>query len=276
MDYYNILGVSKTASQDEIKKAYRKLAAKHHPDKGGDTAEFQKVEEAYRTLGDPQKRSEYDNPQPQYTNFGGGFANQDDFFSAMFGGRAGPFGFTGQRRQIRKNKSINIQIQMTLKDILTGKDIVGSIKLPSGRDQALQLRIPKGVSSGDAIKFSGLGDDSIAGLPRGDLIANIEEVRHPNFQRDGANIYTEKSISVFDAMLGSSISIDTIENTTLEISVPAGIQPGQLLACNGFGLPKSPNSNARGNLYVKVNIIISKIASTEDQEIIKQLKAKYS
>lgn len=272
MDYYNILGVSKTASQDEIKKAYRKLAAKHHPDKGGDTAEFQKVEEAYRTLGDPQKRSEYDNPQTQYS-----FHTHDmnDIFGAMFGGGGGPFGFN-QRRQIRKNKSINIVVEMTLKDILRGKDVVGSIRLPSGRDQALQLRIPKGVSTGDAIKFSGLGDDSIAGLPRGDLVAQIRELPHPNFQRDGANLYTDVSISVFDAMLGTSIIISTVEESTLDVTVPAGIQPGQLLACNGYGLPKSPNNNARGNLYVKLNITIPKITNSSDESTLKQLKAKYS
>ena len=275
MDYYNILGVSKTASQDEIKKAYRKLAAKHHPDKGGDTAEFQKVEEAYRTLGDPQKRSEYDNPQPQYTNFGGGFTNQDDFFSAMFGGRAGPFGFN-QRRQVRKNKSINIIIQMSLKDILIGKDVVGSIKLPSGRDQALQIRIPKGVSNGDAIKFSGLGDDSIAGIPRGDLIAQIQEVPHKDFQRDGANLYTDISISVFDAILGTSVIVNTVEETTLDVTVPPGIQPGQMLACNGYGLPKGPNNNARGNLYVRLNINIPKISNEADQATLQELKTKYS
>lgn len=275
MDYYNILGVSKSASPDEIKKAYRKLAAKHHPDKGGDTAEFQKVEEAYRTLSDPQKKAEYDNPQPQYTNFGSGFANQDDFFSAMFGGRAGPFGFN-QRRQVRKNKSININVQMTLKDILFGKDVVGSIRLPSGRDQALQLRIPKGVSTGDAIKFSGLGDDSIAGIPRGDLVAQIQEVQHSRFQRDGANLYTDVSVSAFDAMLGTSVIIETVEESTLDVTVPAGIQPGQLLACNGYGLPKSPHNDQRGNLYVRLNISIPRVTDTSDTSTLQQLKTKYS
>lgn len=270
MDYYNTLGVSKTASADEIKKAYRKLAAKHHPDKGGDTAEFQKVEEAYRTLSDPQKRAEYDNPQTQYSFH---THNMDDIFGSMFGGS--PFGFN-QRRQMRKNKSINIVVQMSLKDLLFGKDVVGSIKLPSGRDQALQIRIPKGVSTGDAIKFSGLGDDSVAGIPRGDLIAQIQEVPHPNFQRDGANLYTDVSISAFDAMLGTSVIIETVEESTLDVTVPAGIQPGQLLACNGYGLPKNHQTGVRGNLYVRMNITIPRITDAVDESAIKQLKTKYS
>ena len=272
MDYYNTLGVSKTASQDEIKKAYRKLASQHHPDKGGDNAKFQEIQAAYSTLSDPQKRAEYDNPQTQYS-----FNTHDmnDIFGAMFGGGGGPFGFN-QRRQIRKNKSINIVVEMTLKEILLGKDVVGSIRLPSGKDQALQLRIPKGVSTGDAIKFSGLGDDSIAGIPRGDLITQIREIPDPAFKRDGANLYTEVSISVFDAILGTSIIITTVEESTLDVTVPAGIQPGQLLACNGYGLPKGPNNNARGNLYVRLNITIPKISDESDKTLLQQLKTKYS
>lgn len=262
MDYYSILGVPQTASADEIKQAYRKLAAKHHPDRGGDTTEFQKIEEAYRTLKDPAKRA-------QYNNLGqNSHRTVEDVFNTMFG--------FNHRNQPRKNKNITIRIQTTLKDVLNGQTVIGSIKLPSGREQALQLQIPKGVSSGDAIKFTGLGDDSISDLPRGDLIAVIEEVRHTSFLREQANLHTTVNISAFDAIVGTTISVPTVEGTTLEVAVPAGIQHGQMLSCTNYGLPLGPYESTRGNLYVKINITIPRLIDDEDKEILKQMKAKYS
>jgi curved DNA-binding protein len=277
MDYYNELGVDRGASSEDIKKAYRKLAAKHHPDRGGDTAKFQKIQEAYATLSDDQKRAEYDNPQPQFGGHGFQFntGNMNDIFGAMFGGNRG-FGFPGGRQQVQRNKSININVAMTLTDILRGKDVVGAITLPSGREQALQIKIPKGVGAGDSIRFREMGDDSNPNLPRGDLIAVISEIRHPVYERSGADLYTRQAVSVFDAMLGTTLKLQTIEDTTLEITVPAGTQAGTTLSCNQHGLPIDQQSPRRGNLYVRVDIQIPKIFDPIDLEVIKTLKAKYA
>jgi curved DNA-binding protein len=270
MDYYKILGVDQNASQDEIKKSYRKLASIHHPDKGGDTKKFQEIQTAYDTLSDPQKRAEYDNPLQQ--NFGGfNFnGNPEDLFAQMFGG-GGPFGF---RQPQRKNRNINLKVQLTLEEVITGKQIIGNVSLPSGRDQPVEINIPKGLVSGDVIRYQGLGDDSIPQLPRGDLIVTIEELRHNKFFRDGIDLYIDYDISVFDLILGSTIEITSPDNTKLQISVPRGTQPETKLSCKNYGVPRR-NSHLRGNLYIRLKTRVPKNINDNDLETIKILKSKY-
>jgi curved DNA-binding protein len=272
-DYYNILGVTKTSNQDEIKKAYRKLAMQHHPDRGGDEKKFKEVEEAYRILSDPQARAQYDNPQPEFRFNTGNMEDMADIFGAMFR-QSNPFG--GQRRQPqRRNNSITIQVRMTLREILEGKDVIGSIRLPSGKDQTLQIKIPKGVRSGDQIKYQGLGDDSIPNIARGDLIAQIIELPDTRFTRNNENLYTEFTISAFDAILGSVIVVDTVSDSKLEITVPAGIQSGQSIICRGHGLPQN-QSETRGNMYVRINVKTPTNIEDSDKFIIDKLRSKYA
>ena len=269
-EHYNTLGVSKTASQDDIKKAYRKLASKHHPDKGGDTATFQTIQTAYETLSDPQRRAEYDNPpQPQFRFNSGDMGDFNDLFS-QFG-----FGMGRRPQQQRRNQSITIQVKMTLKEVLVGKDVLGSIRLPSGREQTLQIKIPPGVNQGDQIKYQGLGDDSIPNIPKGDLIAQVIEIPDRIFKRQGENLYTEFTITAFDAILGTMILQETISDSKLEITVPPGIQAGQMIICRGHGLP-TDQRGIRGNMYVKINITTPVITEEGDKFILENLRGKYN
>ena len=272
MDYYNVLGVDKNATLEDIKKAYRKLASQHHPDKGGDKAKFQAIQEAYATLSDTEKRSQYDNPNQfsgAHFDFGGFAA--EDIFAQMFGGAHFGQGF----RRHPRNKNVNIVIQMTLEEIIKGKTVVGSIKLPSGKDQAIQLTIPPGVETGDAIKYEGLGDDAITNLPRGDLIAQIQEIPHHEFQRAGVNLITEKSISVFDALTGGKVKVTTVEGKTIEVTIPPGTAPGTTFSCVGYGVPSKQNRQ-RGSLYVKINFYVPQNLEDADRAILEEMKQKYA
>lgn len=267
-DYYQTLGVNKTATQEEIKQAYRKLAGKHHPDRGGDTKQFQKIQEAYDTLGDQNKRSNYDTPRPQMNEWqfhsGSPF---DDMFTQ--------FGFGTPRRQSPKNKSMNVQVTVTLEEILSGKKVVGNIQLPSGRDQYIELQIPPGIKNGDTVRFTGLGDDSVPGIPRGDLIAVIRELRHNRFTRNGMDIHAAVKASVFDIIIGGKIKIQTLDDKTLEIDIPKGFSLNSSLCCNGHGVPHPNYHSQRGNLFVNLEITIPQHFSSSDADILADMRTRY-
>ncbi len=274
MDYYSTLGVQRNASPDDIKKAYRSMAMKHHPDRGGDEKKFKEIEEAYRTLSDPQKKQMYDmgvdpnrqqggfNQGPFEFHFGAGDIN--DLF--------GNFGFGGFGRQPqRRNRSFSINIEVTLEDVLTGKDFSAEVGIPGGNKKLINISIPPGVEHGQQIRYQGMGDDSIRDIRPGDLIVNILLREHPKFHRDGDNLFCEKIVSVWDSMLGTSVEIETLDKKTLHITIPPGTQPETILSCRGEGLPNIRHK-LRGNLMVKIKIEIPKNLSDAQKQIIERLK----
>ena len=274
MDYYQTLGVAKDASDDEIKRAFRKLAMKHHPDRGGDQAEFQKIQEAYATLGDPQKRAEYDNPAPkgfqQYGGmppgfeemFGRGFGNGFQNFHDLFGFR--------QPRPVR-NRDLNLDTQITLEDAYNGKTIMAQVQLPSGREQVLEIKIPPGIKSGQRLRLSGLGDDANQAVPRGDIYVGIHIAPHPKFTREGDDLHTDALISVWDAMLGTTHKIQTLDGKELEVSIPPGTQPFTIMRVAGYGMPNVQDNRFRGNILLSINVKIPTFLSDEEKNLIKQL-----
>ena len=269
---YNILGVNQTASQDEIKRAYRKLAAQHHPDRGGDTKKFQEIQAAYDTLGDPDKRAAYDNPQPQNQGFhfhGNGFPpGFEDIFS-QFGDPFG--GMFGRRQQPQRNRTLNLQTSITLNDAFTGKDLIANLKLPSGRDQVLEVKIPPGINDGTVLRLSGMGDDSITNLPRGDIHLSIHVQPHHEFERQGDDLIKKININCLEAIVGKSITIQTLDNKTLEININPGTQHGQMLAVHGFGMPNISNPLMKGRLLLNVNILVPTNLTPDQLNLIKTL-----
>lgn len=261
MDYYNRLGVSQTASPEEIKKAYKKLAMQHHPDRpDGNKILFQQINEAYDTLKDPVKRQEYDNPIPKQ-KFNYNSQNVNDIFDNLF--RNG--------RRIRKNSDIAITLKIKLEDVATGRDIVGRYTLNNGQEELATLRVPKGIESGSTMRVQGLGDNTIASLPRGDLYVQIIVENHSRFIRDRSHLKTKCSINVLELILGTEIVIEKLGGGPLSVKIPPGTNPGTILSIAGYGLPES-NTNRVGNLYLEIKGVTPKI---EDEEIFKKVKEIY-
>lgn len=238
-DHYATLGVARTATQDEIKRAFRKLASQHHPDKGGDTAKFQAIQAAYDVLGDDAKRATYDNPQPQFGNFAGGQAfNIHDIFGQMFGQQS-PFGRAQQR-----HGHVRMSLWINLADVATGGVRTVTIGTQVGA-QTVEINIPRGISDGDNVQYEGLGPGGA------DLVVQFRIQNDANWERQGINLITNRKISVFDLILGCSITVKDILGAELMMSVPAGTQPGTLLRLRHRGLPDRRGN--QGDAFVRVS-----------------------
>lgn len=271
-DFYNTLGVDRSADPETIKRAYRKLAAQHHPDRGGDTNRFQEIQAAYDTLSDPNKKAQYDNPQPQgfHFHFGQGFpGGVDAIFEQHFGHN--PFG-QFFHRQPQKNRTINLQVQIDLLDALKGKNFVANIRLPSGKEQLLDISIPPGVDNGTVVRISNIGDDSIANLPKGDVHLTIQIADHPVFKRQGINLIKTIDINCLDAMLGTSLDVETLDGNVLRVNVQPGTQHGQLLNLPNYGMPDINNRHIKGNLLLDVKIIIPTNLSDINKQLLRQIQ----
>jgi curved DNA-binding protein len=260
-DYYTILGIEKSASKEEIKSAYRKLASLHHPDRGGDTKTFQEIQAAYATLSDPDKKLQYDNYQNQTTN--NHFQDISDIFRDFFN-----FENNNVFRREFRNKNLNLKVEITLEEAFNGKDIISNVKLPSGRDQLIDIKIPKGIQHNTTLRIYNIGDDSIKNIPRGDIFLTVDIKPHPIFKRLDDDLETVVQLSCFEAILGKELTINTIDNKTLAINIPPGAQNNQIFGVPNFGMFNN-STNTRGRLFIKINITIPTNLTDEQKAILK-------
>ena len=269
MDHYKTLGVAKNATPDEIKKAYRKLASQHHPDKGGDTAMFQKVEEAYRILSDPQKRQEYDNPSrpfnfpnfddPSGFSFNVNGADFGDIFGQMFGHRNSPFGQRSNQQVFRT------QVSITLEDAYYGVGQVLKLQTHTGQ-KVINLNVPKGVKEGTQAKYDNIIDNGV-------LLVEFRIAPHLKFERRGNDLYCNQPISILDLIVGTTVDFTTISGKTFEVTVPPKTQPYMQLKIAGQGMPIQ-GTNAYGDQILLLKPYLPDNISDEITQSIMRTKAK--
>lgn len=305
-DYYETLGVSKTATEDEIRSAFRKLARKYHPDVAKDkkTAEekFKQINEAYEVLSDPEKRKKYDQlganwnqpggfqPPPdwgtqqpgggyQWGGDGGGGVQFEfggtgfsDFFEAFFGGGRGRSafgGFGGGATMPERGTDVEADIMVTLEEALHGSTRTVSLRRPgSNKLERYQVKIPKGVHEGQRIRLAGQGEAGASGGKSGDLFLRVRLARHPDFSVEGSDLIHEVKIAPWQAILGTELTVPILEGN-VRLKIPPGTQSGQKFRLRERGLTN--HSGKRGDLYVVAQINIPKKITEREREIWKEL-----
>jgi len=259
MDYYQTLGVPKNASPEELKKAYKKQSMQYHPDRpGGDEAKFKEINEAYSTLSDPQKRAAYDNPQSQFAFNSTNVNGFEDIFSA--------FGFNpfGTQRQ-RFNPDVTIGVRLTLEEAYAGKNLIASFRLKNGKEEVVEIGVPRGARHGQKIRYIGLGE-YLPNNQRGNLYVLIQVAQSARFELERNDLWTVTTVDIFDLITGGTTEVTNIEGNRLKIKIPQGTAPGAKFSVTGHGWPDVRAPNMKGNLIVTIDARMPKNL-TEDEKV---------
>jgi curved DNA-binding protein len=280
MTHYDTLGISESASQDEIKKAYRKLANQHHPDKGGDTNQFQQIQSAYETLSDDNRRAQYDAERRGMGGFrftvnghdvGGGMPHEMEemlrnfgfAFGSGFANNADPFNVF---RQPRRNKDLQIEIIISLASTLEEQTKIISVRTSNGDTYPVEVKIPRGVRPGSTVKYSGLGDNFFTSLPRGDLYVKVNIEATSEFAVENIDLHKQVDVDCVIAMVGGKVVITGLDGKRFDINIPPGTQSGTRFRLPEQGL-YAMNQNIRGNLVINVKINIPSLTFEQQQGI---------
>lgn len=262
-DYYVTLGVEKTATPDQIKQAYRRLASKFHPDKGGSTEKFQEIQEAYDTLSDPNKRAQYDRPQPQvhfHSNMGPNGFNFDDIFN-MFG--------VNMREHQRQSVDPRVTLWIDLVDVARGGPKLINLQY-SGQTNAIEINIPQGIQDGDSVRYAKLG-------PNGrDLVITFKIKPHPTWQQDGVNLHTQLTVDFWTLIVGGSVPVTDLLGATLMLTIPPNTNPGSTLRMRGRGLPPNSLPGRGGNVGDLLIRIQGRIPDNISPELLEAIKQEQS
>lgn len=289
-DYYKILGVSKTATAEEIKKAYRKLAVKYHPDKnaGNKAAEekFKEANEANDVLSDPEKRKKYDelgenwkyyqNAPPPNQGFNRGrqqyhYSTSDedmedsgfsDFFESIFGNRF------SSKRGPAKGEDYQTNVTISLEEAYTG-----TARLLEVNGEKLQMKFKPGTADGQNLRIKGKGGPGGKGGERGDIYVTVHVSAHSYFERKGDDLYCDVSVDLYTAILGGKATVRTLKGT-IQVTIPKETENDKVLRLKGMGMPRYGKENDFGDIYAKVKLILPKNLTSEEIALFQQLKNK--
>jgi len=300
-DYYKILGVDKKASQEEIKKAYRKLAIKYHPDKnqGNRTAEekFKEINEANEVIGNEEKRKKYDalgDNYKAYQQYGGNAENFDwskwtsqqrrnrqpytqehegdqehfsDFFESIFGEHFGGFSGSGQKRsRVRPGTDQQATLELSLEDAFHGT--TRQILL---NGQKINMTIKPGIRDGQILRMKGKGGSGQHGGASGDLLITVNLVKNPVYERSGNDLHFDQKLNIFTAISGGKINVQVFDRT-VKVDIPSGTDSGKIFRLKGMGMPVFENPSTRGDAYVRMMITVPKNLSAREKELFTQLQ----
>lgn len=254
---YQTLGVDRNATADEIKKAYRRLASQHHPDKGGDKHKFQEIQAAYDTLSDPQKRHAHDNPSPFGHPGGFGFRHDAPFdFETIFN----IFGTRFQQPQQARRQVARMSLWITLRDVAEGGRRTITVGTQQGT-QAVEVEIPAGIDDGDTVQYPGIGPGGV------DLMITYRIHPDAKYHRSGLTLTAEHTVSIWNLILGGETQVRDILGNVLSLSIPANTQPNSLLRLRNRGI--RDRSGQTGDLIIK---LIPTIPDSISPELIEQIK----
>jgi curved DNA-binding protein len=290
-DYYEILGVARTATPEEIRSAFRKKAREYHPDVAKDKVKgaekFKEVNEAYEVLSDPAKRAKYDQmgreapgggfgwqgapgaggvPDMEEFHFGG--TGYSDFFEHLFGGMAGGgFRGPGGRRMARRGSDIEGDLMVPLEEALRGS--VREVTLQrGGKTETYRVKIPAGVREGQRIRLAGKGESGRSGGEAGDLYLRVRLARHPDLRVGGCDLYADLEVAPWEAVLGASVPVPTLDGA-VTLKIPAGSTAGQKLRLRGQGLPRE--DGGRGDLYAVLEIAVPDQVGPDEKKLWEKL-----
>lgn len=276
-DFYEVLGVSRSASADEIRKAYKKLARKFHPDVKPPVpdaeAKFAEITEAYDVLSDDEKRRQYDqfghaargaggSPFQGFSGGAGGQFDLDDILGGMFGG--GGFGGRQRRGTPRAQKGQDVRAEITVPFVVAVDGGEHSLSIQSGsKTERLTVKVPPGIEEGQTIRLAGQGQPGSSGGPPGDLLVTVHIAAHPWFRREGNNLLVDVPLTPAEAALGARVDVPTMTDGSVVLTIPPGTSTGSRLRLRGKGV-KNPRTGDRGDQLVAVKIVVPK-QLTDDQ-----------
>lgn len=282
-DYYKILGVEKSASEEDIKRAFRKLAHQHHPDKkSGDEAKFKEVNEAYTVLSDREKRRQYDSFGSSFGSAGNNWGGGQGFNSSDFGFDFSNFSQTGfdsgdlgdilssifGGKRVRRGRDIAVDIELSFHESIFGSERKVVINSKLVKQKEVVIKTPPGIDEGQMMRMSSMGEVIEGGVP-GDLYVKVHVRRHPTLRKEGYNLVMDLDIKLSEALLGAEKRIGTLDGEIV-LKVPSGTNFGTILRVKGKGVPTS--ESRRGDLYVRIKIALPDKLSKEAKKLIEELK----